>query len=462
MPPEYHSRDELEAHANVKGTALGADGELIVFVTRKRPESQLAASDIVPSQVTLDDETYDTDVVSIGIPHLTRTVSETNTTPDAHRARHRPIPGGVSIGNPNIGAGTMGSPLLYHESEPVVLTNAHVAAGADQHTQPSSLDGGDGETIATLKEESALDPDETQTTDSALLRVDEETVSKHVLGIGPLVAIDEANRSQTFTKAGRTTGVTEGELLGTDARLNVAYGPDTIRFAGCDVFTDMSEPGDSGSLIGYTTPAGLVATDLLFAGSSMATIGIPLRAGVFKEHGPLEIPSQDPDEGDNGEDDDTGNSDGSDDSSDGSDDSSGGAGDDSGNGSGDENHAPERSFEDYVEALLIDEYGPENVERQYFLSYSGRYVDLVAFDPENERVWAFELENDKGSVLNGSGQARFYATSLTYEDPSRGSAIPVLCVPAGHIDPEERSIIELSGVTVREIETPEDVSLDGV
>lgn len=469
--PEYHSRDELEAFPHVRGTAYGPNDELIVFVTAKRAESDLGDDEIVPKEVVIQGETYQTDVVAVGIPHLTST-TEVETTPADHRKRHRPIPGGVSIGNAGIGAGTMGSPLLYHDGDPVTLSNAHVAGEAAEQFQPAKMDGR-GSPFGVLKEASDLNPDEVQTTDSALIAVnDEEDISNEILGIGPLVDFGTADYSHSYKKAGRTTGVTEGELLGVDANLMVSYGPKTIRFRGCDVFSRMSAPGDSGSLIGHdpentsmnTQPGdggsvmytededgGLVATDLLFAGSSSATIGVPIISGVFGEHGQLEIPEQE---------DDSGNGDGSDDSSDDSsgDGSNGGSGDDN----GDQDHMPERNFEDYVEELLVDEYGEENVERQYYLQYSGRYVDLVAYDPENERTWALELENDKGSALNGSGQARFYSTSLKHEDPDRGSVIPVLCVPAGHIDYEERHIIELSGVTVREIEMPEDVSLEGV
>lgn len=451
--PKYHSRDELEAFPHVRGTAYDENGDLIVFVTAKRSEQELNAhpddDNVVPKEVVIQGETYQTDVVEVGIPHLTA-ATEAETTPADHRVHQRPIPGGVSIGNAGIGAGTMGSPLLYHNGDAVTLSNAHVAGEAAEQFQAAQMDG-NSSPFGTLKEASELNPDATQTTDSALISVtDESEIANHILGIGPLVDFGTADYSYTFTKAGRTTGVTEGELLGVDANLMVTYGSDTIRFRGCDVFSRMSAPGDSGSLIGYETSEGLVATDLLFAGSSSATIGIPMISGVISHHGDLEIPEQE---------DDKGNGDGRDDSSDGGSDdgSDGGSGDDNG-----QDHTPEKNFEDYVEELLIDKYGEENVERQYYLQYSGRYVDLVAHDPENERTWALELENDKSSALNGSGQAKFYATSLAHEDPDRGSVIPVLCVPAGHIDYEERHIIELSGVTVREIKTPENVSLEGV
>ena len=346
MPRTFDTKEEFEeAYPNVRGAGIGPNGELIVLVAQKVAESDLASDEIIPDQVTIDGETRETDLHDLkGVPHLTsasEAVEWYATAPEDHRRRYRPIPGGVSIGNDSIGAGTMGSPLLETEDgSPVTLTNAHVAGEAYEQFQPAGMDGGaEAEPIGTLREASDLDPSEPQTTDSALIDVDREEIDETILGIGPLDEFGEADFTyDTYTKAGRTTGVTEASLRAVDTSVRVTYGEQTIRFTGCDVYGDMSGPGDSGSLIGYTNGVdGLIATSLLFAGSSQATIGIPLPS-VFDYHGDLTIPS-DEDEGD--EEDDTGNGNGGNGSDDGSDDSSGDGSDDGSNDDSDDDNEDE-------------------------------------------------------------------------------------------------------------------------
>lgn len=299
MSASYDSREDFEqSYPNVKGSAIAQNGELIVLVTKKVPESDLAPHEQIPTSVTINGTTRVTDVMPVGIPHLialTPPIESENTTPGDHKKRHRPIPGGVSMGNSSIGAGTIGSPLLEHEGDPVVLTNSHVVGTSAKHYQPASMDGGAEENpIGTTREQSELDPGKVQTTDSALIDVDPDIVTDTILGIGTLLELGDAGNAldRTYAKSGRTTNVTEDNLRGRDANVNVAYGPDTIRFTGCDIFGDLSEPGDSGSLIGYKTEDGFVATDLLFAGSSRITVGIPLNA-VEAYHGPLRVPDGD-------------------------------------------------------------------------------------------------------------------------------------------------------------------------
>jgi hypothetical protein len=334
MPPSYPSRDAFEQdYPNVKGTGISTDDSsvLIVLVTRKVPEDDLDATEIVPRSVTIDGTTYETDVHPVGIPHFSDTNQATD--PADHRRFHDPVPGGVSIGNNNIGAGTMGSCLLEHveSGAPVTLSNAHVAGKAYDQVHPASMDlGGDNQQthIGTLRETAPLEEGRTHTTDSALIDVDPDVIDSEILGLGTIAGFGDAAgfENQEYTKAGRTTGVTRGKLTARDVSVNVAYGPRTLRFVGCDLFSDMSAPGDSGSLVGYLNPdndppGDIIITDLLFAGSDTVTVAIPMDA-VQDYHGDLAVYDPSPDPGDG-----TGNGTGG-----GSDDSSG---DGSGNGSGD-------------------------------------------------------------------------------------------------------------------------------
>lgn len=291
------SRQDFEAdYANVMGTGF-REGKLIVFVTKKKPEMELDDDDILPDQVVIDGTRYDVDVEPCGIPHNEL----------VNRDHHRPVPGGVSMGNENIGAGTWGSCELEHDGDSVIVTNSHVAAGAEQQFQPAAMDG-DAEQIGTLREESPLEEGSDLKTDSALIDVDSDDVSDSILGLGEVLSYGELEPvfGETHFKSGRTTGVTEGELRARDVRLKVAYGPKTLQFVGVDVFTDMSKPGDSGSHIGIKeSDEGIHLTNLSYAGSDQATIAIPL-VHVQEYHGELSIPG-----------DDSGNSDGGDEFGDG-------------------------------------------------------------------------------------------------------------------------------------------------
>lgn len=311
-------RDRLESLPHVVGTAVGkkrVDGErtdedcVVVFVDRKVPETQLADEEVVPGTVDCDGEEFSTDVQEVGnVTALSlRPASEAERT-----ERLRPAPGGVSLAHPSLSAGTMGSTALETEDgETVVLTNAHVAAPDPQASeddpvlQPGPEDGGtEGDEIGRLREWSEVSTDEPNATDSALVAVDPDDIDDEVLGIGPLVGFAEPDidAGEEYTKSGRTTGVTTGELRGRDARIEVGgFGGGVAVFEGVDLFTSMGDGGDSGSLIGIDGDDGFRATNLLFAGSPDATIGVPTGA-VEAEHGELSVIDDEDEDGGNGDD----------------------------------------------------------------------------------------------------------------------------------------------------------------
>lgn len=215
--------------------------------------------------------------------------------PDRER-RWRPVPAGVSFGHNDISAGTLGSPPLETEDgTTVVLTNAHVAAPVgiaepdDAIYQPGPADGGTADdVVGTLVEGSEIAPNEPNTTDSAIVEVDPSTFASTILGIGEFAGFTDPETDATYTKSGRTTGVTTGDLRGRDARIKVrGYHDEPTTFEGIDVFGPMSAAGDSGSLIGIEREDGFYATDLLFAGSDRTTLAIPIDA-VEAAHGDLE------------------------------------------------------------------------------------------------------------------------------------------------------------------------------
>ncbi|MCH7662082.1 MAG: hypothetical protein IH933_16405 [Euryarchaeota archaeon] len=306
-------RKQLESLPHVVGTAIGkkrVEGRktdetcIVVFVDEKLPDAQLTDKEIIPETVECDGETLATDVQQVGEV----TALEVQPSQESERTeRLRPAPGGVSIGHPEITAGTMGSTLLENEDgESVVLTNAHVAAPevaneGDPIYQPGPEDGGEeGDEIGELREWSEISSEEPNTSDSALVSVDPDDIDEEILGIGPLVDFSEPDieSDDEYVKSGRTTGVETGELRGRDTRIEVGgFGPEPVIFEGVDTFTSMGDPGDSGSLIGIGDGE-LTATNLLFAGSDDATIAIPT-SSLFEEHGELIVENGDgPDNGD--------------------------------------------------------------------------------------------------------------------------------------------------------------------
>ncbi|SFS08841.1 hypothetical protein SAMN05216559_3527 [Halomicrobium zhouii] len=296
-------RDELEACANVVGTAWGekrvndqAVGEdaVVVLVRRKVSEAQLDPDDRIPKEVDVDGRRVKTDVQEVGDVRAQATATRPASEPDRER-RWRPAPAGVSLGHPEITAGTLGSPALETEDgQTVVLTNAHVAAPlgvareGDEILQPGPADGGSpgDDVIGTLAAASEIAAGEPNTTDSAIVAVHPGDVSDTILGVGEFAGFTGPRTDATYTKSGRTTGVTTGELRARDVRIRVGgYHDEPTVFEGVDLFGPMSAGGDSGSLVGIVD-GGFRATHLLFAGSDRATIATPMDA-VEAEHGEL-------------------------------------------------------------------------------------------------------------------------------------------------------------------------------
>ena len=295
-------RDDLESRANVVGTGQGPkrvsgqttdEESIVVLVSQKVPEAQLSEDDRIPKEVDIDGRRVKTDVQEVGDVRTQAITTRPVEAPDRKR-RWRPAPAGVSFGHPEISAGTLGSPPLETETgETVVLTNAHVAAPletaerGDDVLQPGPADGGSSEdALGTLFDFSEIARNQPTTTDSALVQVDPSDLEKTVLGVGEFAGFTEPTVDETYTKSGRTTGVTTGELQARDVRIRVGgYYDEPTVFTGVTVFGPMSAGGDSGSLIGIAED-GFRATHLLFAGSDRSTIGIPVPA-VETEHGEL-------------------------------------------------------------------------------------------------------------------------------------------------------------------------------
>lgn len=211
-------------------------------------------------------------------------------------AKHRPAPNGVSIGHPDITAGTLGC-IVEDASNTYILSNNHVMANENQANigdpiyQPGPYDGGTAaDQIATLSDFEPINFSGTNTIDAAIAAVDLADVTG---ATDPDAGSYGAPRSTTVAaslnlrvmKYGRTTEHTKGRVQAINATVNVGYGVGVATFTGQIVIGGggFSAGGDSGSLIvvekgnDARKPVGL-----LFAGSSSVTIANPIDAVLNK------------------------------------------------------------------------------------------------------------------------------------------------------------------------------------
>ena len=206
----------------------------------------------------------------------------------------RPVPIGVSIGHPDITAGTIGA-RVTNGTDVFALSNNHVLAAAngasigDSALQPGPYDGGADPTdkIGELIDfEPIMFDGSNNTIDAAIAMSSTGQLGNSTPfddGYGtPSSKTVAAFVNQRVKKYGRTTGLTTGQVSGINVIVDVCYqtqGPikckklarfvDQITVVGAPNPGDFSAGGDSGSLIVDTNnnPVGL-----LFAGSSTLTI----------------------------------------------------------------------------------------------------------------------------------------------------------------------------------------------
>ena len=303
------NRHQLLKRSNVVATGVGykiTGGQktttlsIVCSVTRKVVASQLSSRDMVPATL----EGTPTDVVRTGIIRALQ--STTN--------KHRPAPGGVSIGHQDITAGTLGC-LVQKDGQKFILSNNHVLANsnqaeiADPILQPGPYDGGTypDDHIAGLEDFVPINiiglpsecPIATRTAsllngiakllgsqvrmqvinqqplenlvDAAIARpLNPEDVSDEILQIGTIQGTEAGELGMAIKKSGRTTGLTTGVIEQVDVSVNVQYGQDQIA-----MFTDqlmagaMSKGGDSGSAV---LDDNNLLVGLLFAGSDTTTV----------------------------------------------------------------------------------------------------------------------------------------------------------------------------------------------
>ena len=218
--------------------------------------------------------------------------------------RSRPAPGGVSVGHPAAGSGTLGC-LVEKAGNHYILSNNHVLAGSnaaepgDRVLQPGPADGGTSpdDEIATLEPYQEIDfTGAPNYIDAAIALVgdcNQEVVLPEIIDIGlsqtfPLTA----SHYQTVLKYGLTTGLTVGFVDDISMDYDVNYYENgsakfrnQILIRGSDS-SHFSQPGDSGSLIVDEETRAPVA--LLFASGEVdggpATLANPINL-VLQHYG---------------------------------------------------------------------------------------------------------------------------------------------------------------------------------
>lgn len=301
--------------ANVVGTAVGhkvVGGRetyercIVIYVERKLPESALSPRDVVPKEV----DGVRTDIVETGRFEALILLQRP---PDSRTSRVRPAPGGVSVGHIRVTAGTLGVLARRADGGPVILSNNHILANAnDAHpgdliVQPAPADGARPEDVIARLEafvpiefsqrapgllgrlaERALGPilgaiglgitrtpsGRTNVVDAAIAApLATDLVDPEILEIGRVAGTAETGIGQPVQKSGRTTSLTTGRVTGIDASVQVDYNGRVAMFRRQIVTDLLSKGGDSGSLV---VDASNRAVGLLFAGSAATTLVNPI------------------------------------------------------------------------------------------------------------------------------------------------------------------------------------------
>lgn len=217
---------------------------------------------------------------------------------------NRPVPIGVSVGHPQVTAGTIGA-RVSRNGNVYVLSNNHVIANSnnanvgDPTLQPGAFDGGSdpGDEIGTLAEWKTINFNYTSCTspfsptNPACNTIDAAIAlsSTTNLGTATLAGWTPSATTQADTvglsvlKCGRTTGCTTGSIAEVNVVVDVCYASNRFFCTSAARFVDQftvspgtfSDGGDSGSLI-VTNDSNKKPTGLLFAGSDTRTIANPI------------------------------------------------------------------------------------------------------------------------------------------------------------------------------------------
>lgn len=284
---------DLLSQPGVAGTAIafGPGGQPVVKVF-------LTSADILETGALALPATFEGHAVVTEVtgPFSALEPAASSDITDPRRTFPRPVPIGVSTGQIDVTAGTIGARVVSG-SDVFALSNNHVYANRNQAKvgdnvlQPGTVDGGanPNDAIGTLHDFEPIRfcqpfpvcPENRIDAAIASTTTDNLGNSTPTNGYGtPRSETAPARLGMAVQKYGRTTGHTRGRITGVNATMNVNFRDNTARFSGQIVVsgTGFSGPGDSGSLI-VADGSGAAArrpVGLLFAGSQTTTLANPI------------------------------------------------------------------------------------------------------------------------------------------------------------------------------------------
>jgi len=256
-------------------TGVGVNGSIRIYVERLTP--QLARMlpkelDGVPVRIIETGKIVPMGINAVAVAHAIY----------ADRTkRYRPAPGGVSIGHPEITAGTLtGRAIDKKDGNIVGLSNNHVIAldwgtlhvgkEGDSTLQPGPFDGGKDpdDKIGELKRWIPVKLDEPNEVDAAVF--DSNELADHVQEIGKPAESVEPYIGMKVVKSGRTSGLTYGTITDVNAAVKVEGWGSCIFKNQIVIEPAIISPGDSGSWIGGVDSWRTVG--VAFAGSQRLSI----------------------------------------------------------------------------------------------------------------------------------------------------------------------------------------------
>ena len=287
---ERHNPDLL-ALPGVAGTAvaLGLDGRPVVKV-------YLTVAGVAGLPASLDGHALATEVTGAFRALGAAPSSAEDDAPDPRQSFPRPVPIGVSTGQVDVTAGTIGARVVSGTNV-FALSNNHVYANkndanlGDLVLQPGRVDGGADpvDAIGTLHDYepirfcSPFPVCPGNRIDAAIAATTPKQLGNATPANGygvPRMETTAAKLGMEVQKYGRTTGHTTGRIGGLNATINVGFRDGTARFSGQIVISQagFSGPGDSGSLIVSAGPEkdSRRPVGLLFAGSETSTLANPI------------------------------------------------------------------------------------------------------------------------------------------------------------------------------------------
>ncbi|AKK06598.1 hypothetical protein CMUST_11435 [Corynebacterium mustelae] len=245
-----------------------------------------SASTLLPESIEFDQLVVPTDVVeadfapSVGTS-TTKTLAPQQVSDPERTKRRDPVVPGISIGNLNTSAGTLGAIVYDNTTKAAVgLSNWHVLHGPDSEVGITTVQPGAHDDPNTSKNTlgKLLRSHLSEAGDCAITSIEQRAFDPTVLQLGVIPdSIGDPELGDKIIKSGRTTGVTEGVVQRVDVLTRIDFGGNVgeknvlgFEIAPAAAGGTVSEGGDSGSVWLYQNPDGSTSTTLVglhFAGS---------------------------------------------------------------------------------------------------------------------------------------------------------------------------------------------------